>query len=71
MRDPGTFHLELLERPVAGRDGTDEAGRGWLANCKNCLVHIEFGRSRWFLQDLIDRQFQVRVPFLEEIFEKQ
>jgi len=27
MRDPGTLHLESLEGPVAGRDGTDEVGR--------------------------------------------
>lgn len=71
MRDPRTLHLEPLERPVAGGDGTNEAMRNWLTHCEDGLVSIEFSRSRWFLQDFIDSQFQVRVPVLEEILEEQ
>jgi len=71
MGDPGTLHFESLERPVAGGDGTDKAVSDWLTHCEGCLVRIEFGRTRWFLEDLINRQFQVRVPVLEEVFEEQ
>lgn len=39
MRDTGPFHLETLEDPVSGRDGSNETGCNGVA----VKVHVRIG----------------------------
>lgn len=71
VSDPRTLHLESLERPVARRDGANEALRDAVAVELELLDGVEFGRAVDLLEDLVDVGLEIVVELLEEILEEQ
>lgn len=70
MSDSSPFHLETFERPVSGRNRSNESLSDAVSVKLELFDRVEFGRSIRFLENFVDIRFEIVVELLEQIFKE-